>query len=64
MHVWDAVGRGSIHFDSADLGEPDLGHIVENRVIQLALWEQLEQSADVTLLCTCGMTARSPPRSW
>ncbi|MGA7978662.1 MAG: UbiH/UbiF/VisC/COQ6 family ubiquinone biosynthesis hydroxylase [Chromatiaceae bacterium] len=51
MHVWDAVGRGSIHFDSADLGEPDLGHIVENRVIQLALWERLEQSADVTLLC-------------
>jgi 2-octaprenylphenol hydroxylase len=51
MHVWDAVGRGSIHFDSAELGQPDLGHIVENRVTQLALWERLEQAADVTLLC-------------
>lgn len=51
MRVWDAVGRGSIHFDSAELGEPDLGHIVENRVTQLALWERLESSEDVALLC-------------
>ena len=37
MHVWDAVGEGVIHFDSADLGEPDLGHIVENG-IRSPLW--------------------------
>ncbi|MBS1201628.1 MAG: 2-octaprenyl-3-methyl-6-methoxy,4-benzoquinol hydroxylase, partial [Chromatiaceae bacterium] len=51
MRVWDAGGTGSITFDAADLGEPDLGHIVENRVIQLALWERLEQAPDVTLVC-------------
>jgi len=51
MRVWDAGGIGSITFDAADLGEPDLGHIVENRVIQLALWERLEQAPDVTLVC-------------
>jgi 2-octaprenylphenol hydroxylase len=51
MRVWDAVGGGSIQFDSADLGEPDLGHIVENRVTQLALWERLEQAPDLTLVC-------------
>ncbi|MEA3278914.1 MAG: UbiH/UbiF/VisC/COQ6 family ubiquinone biosynthesis hydroxylase [Pseudomonadota bacterium] len=51
MRVWDAVGRGSIHFDSADLGEQNLGHIVENRVTQLALWERLSQAEEVTLLC-------------
>jgi len=51
MRVWDAVGGASIHFDSADLGEPDLGHIVENRVTQLALWERLEAAPDVSLLC-------------
>jgi 2-polyprenylphenol 6-hydroxylase len=51
MRVWDAIGGGSIHFDSADLGEPDLGHIVENRVIQLALWERLESLPDLTLIC-------------
>ena len=55
MVVWEGLGRGSIRFDSADLGEPDLGHIVENRVTQLALWERLEQAAEVTLICpgTC-----------
>ncbi|MCU0835882.1 MAG: UbiH/UbiF/VisC/COQ6 family ubiquinone biosynthesis hydroxylase [Chromatiaceae bacterium] len=57
MHVWDAVGGGSIHFDCADLGEPDLGHIVENRVTQLALWEALEQSPDVDLLCPAEIAA-------
>ena len=51
MRVWDAVGGGSVAFDSADLGEPDLGHIVENRVTQLALWERLEQAPDLTLIC-------------
>lgn len=51
MCVWDALGGGSIHFDAQTLGEPDLGHIVENRVIQLALWEALESSPDITLVC-------------
>ena len=41
MHVWDAGGSGSIHFSAADIGEANLGHIVENRVTQLALWERL-----------------------
>jgi len=51
MHVWDAGGQGSIHFSAADIGEPDLGHIVENRVTQLALWERLGQLTNVTRLC-------------
>ena len=38
MQVWDRAGFGEIHFDAADLGEPDLGHIVENRGIVRALW--------------------------
>ena len=55
MHVWDALGGGHIHFDSQTLGEPDLGHIVENRVIQLALWESLANADDVRLLCPAGI---------
>ncbi|MGD8498527.1 MAG: FAD-dependent monooxygenase, partial [Chromatiales bacterium] len=39
MCVWDATGWGEIHFDSREVGEPDLGHIVENGVIQDALLE-------------------------
>lgn len=41
MVVWDergeADGSGSIRFDAARLGQPDLGHIVENRSLQAAL---------------------------
>lgn len=42
MHVWDRKGFGEIHFDAADLAAPDLGHIIENRVIVRALWQSLE----------------------
>ncbi len=41
MVVWDAAdspdGPGAIRFDAAELAEPDLGHIVENRSVQAAL---------------------------
>ncbi len=50
MHVWDAAGAGVIHFDSAELGEDALGHIVENRVVQYALWERARDFSNVTLL--------------
>lgn len=45
MHVWDRAGFGEIHFDAADLAEPDLGHIIENRVIVRALWQAFAGSA-------------------
>lgn len=51
MEVWDATGSGHIHFDSADIGEPLLGWIIENRVIQTALLERLRTFANVDLLC-------------
>ena len=51
MQVWDRRGIGEIVFDSADIGEANLGHIVENRIIQLALWERLEQQPKVQLIC-------------
>ncbi len=51
MFVWDAGGKGEIHFDSADMGEADLGHIVENRVIVKALHQRMEELSSITLLC-------------
>lgn len=51
MFVWDATGDGSIHFDCAEIGEPDLGHIIENRVITHALIKQVEQFDNIDLLC-------------
>jgi len=51
MFVGDATGTGSIGFDAAEIGEPDLGHIVENRVTQLALWECLGEMSNIHRLC-------------
>lgn len=51
MHVWDATGAGSIHFDSAELGIDALGYIIENSVIQQALLQGIEQSENVDWLC-------------
>jgi 2-octaprenylphenol hydroxylase len=47
MHVWDAGGDGVIHFDSAEIGEPDLGHIIENRVIIKGLHSRLAEAKHV-----------------
>jgi len=51
MHVWDATGDGSIHFDAADLGLDSIGHIIENKVIQFSLLEQCLKLPDVDWLC-------------
>lgn len=40
MHVWEGdepFGPWAIDFDSADLGEPDLGHIVEDSLLRATL---------------------------
>ncbi len=37
MHVWDEGSRSSVHFSAADIGEPHLGHIVENDLVVDAL---------------------------
>ena len=51
MDVWDGTGTGSIGFDCAELGEPDLGHIIENRVILAALLERMGEFENIELLC-------------
>lgn len=51
MYVWDGSGTGHIEFEAAAVHQPILGHIIENRVIQDALLEQLEKANDkITLL--------------
>jgi 2-octaprenylphenol hydroxylase len=55
MVVWDErgtpEGEGAIRFDAAEIGEPDLGHIVENRAVQAALTGRAVQHG-VTILRT------------
>jgi 2-polyprenylphenol 6-hydroxylase len=54
MEVWDARSPGRIRFEAAEVGEPDLGHIIENRVIQWSLWEALD-AAGVPRLCPASL---------
>lgn len=56
MRVFDAAGPGDLTFDAAEVGRPYLGYIVENRRVQLALWERLREFDNVE--CFTG----SPPR--
>ncbi len=52
MIVWEGhLGDrlGTLQFDSADIGEPDLGHIVEDRLIRAVLAERLTACPNVSL---------------
>lgn len=51
MHVWDSSGNGEIHFDCAALGEPTLGHIIENSAMVAALYERMAQFDNIELIC-------------
>ena len=52
MKVWEAdAGRASTEFNSTDIGYDHLGHIVENRIIQLALLERLRLFSNIDLIC-------------
>ena len=59
MHVWDAGGNGDIHFSSADLGEPYLGHILESCVIEKALLDVIADLLVVQRFCPATVTAFS-----
>jgi len=54
MVVWDAGGKpfgsGSIHFSASETSEPNLGHIVENRRLQWAIYATPVFSSRVTVL--------------
>lgn len=56
MHVWDATGDGVIHFDSANIGEAVLGHIIENRVIQSALLKRVDELDTIELITPASVT--------
>jgi len=57
MRVWDREGPGETDFDSRDIGEPFLGHIVENRLLQLALWQAAEGVESIHWHCPARLDA-------
>lgn len=47
MEVWDGDGTGKIEFSAAKIAQPDLGVIVENRIIQAALLKTIHSFGNI-----------------
>jgi len=47
MTVWDAVGKGRIQFDSSLIGEHQLGFMIPNDAISVALSQRLEEFTNI-----------------
>ncbi len=50
MRVWEQDSFAKIEFETEDIAQHNLGHIVENRVIQLSLLDKISKQENVTLL--------------
>ncbi len=50
MIVWDADGTGAVNFSAADVHVPELGHIIENKITNAALYAALKDKANITQL--------------
>jgi len=55
LNAWPLIR--SMRATPTDLGAPHLGHIVENRVTQLALWKTAEAEPNVTILSGHGVSS-------
>ncbi len=66
MEVWEQDSFARIEFDAQKLAQPDLGHIVENRVIQLALLDQVRKQSNVTMFMPvkCTSLAVGESEAW
>ncbi|MFZ7173356.1 FAD-dependent monooxygenase [[Pasteurella] aerogenes] len=50
MQVWEKDSFAKIQFDTQGLGVSHLGHIVENHLIQQALWQQVMAQKNVEII--------------
>lgn len=57
MHVWDAEGTGFVDFSAADIQQPQLGHIVENRLLLANLMAELKSLLNVHCLMPAKLAA-------
>jgi len=57
MQIWDAQGQGKIGFDATEIGAAQLGHIVENRIIQLGLLNALAHYKNAELIAPARLEA-------
>ncbi|WP_058911691.1 3-demethoxyubiquinol 3-hydroxylase [Entomohabitans teleogrylli] len=58
LETWEWQ-QAHVVFDARELALPELGFMVENSVLQRALWQALEAHPQVTLWCPAELTAMS-----
>uniref|UniRef100_A0A4W5LUK9 FAD-binding domain-containing protein n=1 Tax=Hucho hucho TaxID=62062 RepID=A0A4W5LUK9_9TELE len=51
MLVWENAEDEGTLFDAAELGENELGHIIENRIVQLACQQAMAAHDNIELIC-------------
>lgn len=56
MEVWDSEGPGRIHFHCQEVGEPQLGHIIENSVLQTALFTKIQAAENIEIVAPAELT--------
>lgn len=64
MHVWDGDGTGAVDFDTSEIATEHLGHIVENRITQWALFQRVSQQQNVTFKIGNLADLRHGPQGW
>ena len=57
MRIWDAGGSGQLRLDSADVAAPCLAYIIENNIMQGALYEQIRSLSNIEYIA--GSTVRN-----
>lgn len=62
LETWEEP-ESNVVFDAQSLGLPELGFMVENRVLQLALWQECEKYSNLDLVCPARLINLYQPKS-
>mgnify|MGYP003386753968 FL=1 len=62
LGVWEQA-YAYTEFDADDIKQDHLGHIVENRLIQLALWQKINTLSNIELFCPYNLVSLSQESS-
>jgi len=56
LGVWEQSASYT-EFNAVDIKQPHLGHIIENRLIQLSLWQQINKHQGITSFCPASLVS-------
>ncbi|WP_273839512.1 3-demethoxyubiquinol 3-hydroxylase [Providencia rettgeri] len=62
LETWEEP-ESNVVFDAQSLGLPELGFMVENRVLQLALWQECQKYSNLELVCPVKLVNLYQPKN-